>query len=150
MAGTDPEEVVRRYIAAKDNHDVEAVVALLDPDFTSYDPDVPEPVKGIEAVRPFFVMLESVDMKTRIISMMSKDNVVAAELEVTCAFKQPGEFVGQDIPAAGQPFVVRFAKFYRVNSKGLLTEEREYDSADKLQALGAKAAAMFQALGAKA
>jgi hypothetical protein len=43
MAGTEQEDVVNEDIAAKDIHDVDAIVALLDPNFVNYDPDIPEP-----------------------------------------------------------------------------------------------------------
>ena len=150
MAPTKPEEIVRKYIDAKDCHDWAALVALLDPDYMSYDPTFPEPVKGIEPLRKFFEMLEKVEMKTRIISMMSKGDTVAAELEVTCTLRRSGEIVHNEELPSDHPFVVRFAKFYRVNSKGLLAEEREYsDTATKLHALGSDIASEFQAIGAK-
>lgn len=138
MAIVDPEKVVREYIDAKDRHDWETVEKLLDANFVSYDPALPQPVKGIEAIRPFFKMLDGVDMKTRILSMMSKGDRVAAELEVTCIVKREGEFAGHTMPASDQPLKVTFAKFYQVNAKGQLTEEREYsDTAAKMGALGA-------------
>jgi len=145
-----PEEIVRKYIDAKDRHDWTALVALLDPDYMSYDPTFPEPVKGIEPLRKFFEMLEKVGMKTRVISMMSKGDTVAAELEVTCTIRPSGEIDNNTALPSDHPFVVRFAKFYRVNSKGLLAEEREYsDTATKLQTLGSDIASEFQAIGAK-
>lgn len=135
MTMLKPEDVVREYIDAKDRHDWDALVKLLDPDYVSSDPSVPEPVKGIEPVRQYLDMLNGVEMKTKILSMMSKDDTVAAELEVSCLVKDKGEFEGHTVlPHA---FKIKFAKFYRVNSKGLLAEEREYsDTATKMRALG--------------
>lgn len=133
MTTVDPEEVVKAYIDAKDHHDWDKWLSLLDPDYVSIDPFIPEPVKGTEAVSQYFKMLENVDMKTKIISMMSKGDMVAAELEITCFFKKDVEFAGQPILASDQPVKVKFAKFYRVNSKGLLAEEREYDAGSKLE-----------------
>jgi putative sterol carrier protein/ketosteroid isomerase-like protein len=144
MKKIDPEEVVKKYIAAKDGHDWDALVTLLDPDYVSSDPSIPEPVKGIEPIRQYLDMLTSVEMKTRILSMMSKGDTVGAELEVTCLIKikhpgEKGEFAGHTIIPSGRPFKVTFAKFYRVNSKGLLAEEREYsDTITKMRALGAQ------------
>ena len=88
----NPEDVVREYIDAKDRHDWDALVKLLDPNYVSSDPSIPEPIKGIEPIRQYLDMLTGVDMKTRIISMMSKGDTVAAELEITCIIKQKGEF----------------------------------------------------------
>ncbi len=151
MTTIDPEEIVKKYIAAKDNHDWDALVALLAPDYTSSDPSVAEPVKGIEAIRQYFGMLELVDMKTKILTMMSKGNDVAAELAVACTIKPTAQLAGQISLPTGHSFEIKFAKFYRVNSEGLLVEEREYsDTAAKFQALGKEGAAAFQALGEKA
>ena len=137
MTTVDPEDVVKKYIAAKDSHDWDALVKLLDPDYVSSDPSIPEPVKGIEPIRQYLDMLTGVDMKTRILSMMSKGDTVGAELEVSCLIKQEGEFAGHTIIPTGHPIKVTFAKFYRVNSKGLLAEEREYsDTETKMRALG--------------
>ena len=137
MTIVKPEDVVREYIDAKDRHDWDALVKLLDPNYVSSDPSIPEPVKGIEPIRQYLGMLTGVDMKTRIISMMSKGDTVAAELEMTCIIKHKGEFAGHTILPSDHPIKVTFAKFYRVNSKGLLAEEREYsDTATKMRALG--------------
>jgi len=135
----NPEDVVRAYIYAKDNHEWNKLIALLDPEYTSSDPSFPEPVKGVEAVSQFFPMLEQVPMKTKILVMMSKGEDVAAELAVTCTIQENG------LPRS---FTVTFAKFYRVNSKGLLVDEREYsDTATKFKSLGNDAAAAFGSIG---
>ncbi len=149
MNKVDPEAIVKKYIDAKDNHRSDDLVSLLDPEYTSTDPAIPEPVKGIQAITQYFPMLEHVYMKTKILMMASKGNDVAAELAVTCSFKKPDE------SAAAQPtgpsFVVKMAKFYKVNSKGLLVDEREYSNpAAKFASLGPEAAAQFQALGGEA
>lgn len=139
MTQVDPEEVVRKYIYAKDNHDWDQLAALLDPDCTSSDPSVPEPVRGIKAISQYFPMLEQVGMKTKILTMMSKGQDVAAELAVTCTINEGDRF---------RTFTVKMAKFYRVNSKGLLADEREYsDTAAKLKALGEDATSAFQSIG---
>ncbi len=147
MNKIDPEAIVRQYIDAKDNHRWDEVASWLDPEFTSTDPAIPEPVKGIEAVTQYFPMLEHVYMKTKILMMASKGEDVAAELAVTCAFEKPADSAA--LPT-GPSFVVKMAKFYKVNSNGLLVEEREYsDTAAKSALLGA-AAAQFQDLEGEA
>jgi len=99
----NPEDVVRAYIDAKDRHDWDALVKLLDPNYVSSDPSIPEPVKGIEPIRQYLDMLTGVDMKTRILSMMSKGDTVGAELEVSCLIKHKGEFAGHTIIPTGHP-----------------------------------------------
>jgi hypothetical protein len=149
MNKIDPEAIVRQYIDAKDNHRWDEVASLLDPEFTSTDPAIPEPVKGIEAVTRYFPMLEHVYMKTKIQMMASKDEDVAAELAVTCAFEKPSDSA-TTLPT-GPSYVFKMAKFYKVNSKGLLVDEREYSNpAAKFALLGPEAASQFQALGEEA
>lgn len=149
IGNIDPEGIVKQYIDAKDNHRWDELVSLLDPGYTSTDPAIPEPVKGIQAISQYFPMLEHVYMKTDILMMASKGNDVAAELAVTCTFKDP-EDAGQT-GSAGPSFVVKMAKFYKVNSRGLLVDEREYSNpAAKFASLGPEAAAEFQAIGGDA
>jgi SnoaL-like domain len=145
MNKIDPEAIVRQYIHAKDNHRWDEVVSLLDPEYTGTDPAIPEPVKGIEAVSQYFPMLEHVYMKTEILTMASKGGDVAAELAVTCAFEKPSD--SANTPPTDPSFMIRMAKFYKVNSKGLLVDEREYSNpAAKFASLGPEAATQFQAL----
>jgi putative sterol carrier protein/limonene-1,2-epoxide hydrolase len=135
----EPEDVVREYIDAKDRHDWDALVKLLDPDFVSSDPSLSEPVRGVQAISQYFPMLEQVGMKTKILTILSKGEDVAAELAVTCTIQE------DDKPRS---FTVTFAKFYRVNSKGLLVDEREYsDTAAKFKAMGQTAAGEFESFG---
>ena len=78
-------------------------------------------------------------MKTKILTILSKGEDVAAELAVTCTIQE------DDKPRS---FTVTFAKFYRVNSKGLLVNEREYsDTAAKFKAMGQTAAGEFESFG---
>lgn len=143
MSQVDPEEVVKKYLDAKDNHRWDELLSYLDPEFTSTDPAIPEPVKGHEAISQYFPMLEQVGMKTKILMMASKGMDVAAELEIMCTIKGDEE--------GTLSFPVKFAKFYRVNGKGLLVDEREYSNpAAKFAGLGPDAAAKFQALGEEA
>lgn len=139
MSHIDPEQVVRDYIYAKDNHHWDKLLSLLDPGYTSSDPSVPEPVKGKEAVSQYFPMLELVDMKTEVLKMMSKGEDVAAELAVTCYIKEEN-----------RKFTIKMAKFYHVNDRGLMDDEREYsDTAGKFKLLGDEAATGFQQMGEK-
>jgi hypothetical protein len=149
MNKLDPEAVVRQYIAAKDNHRWDEVVSLLDPEYTSTDPAIPQPVKGIEAVSQFFPMLEHITMTTEILMMASKGDDVAAELAVTCTFEKPSDSTAT--PPSSPSIVVKMAKFYKVNSNGLLVDEREYSNpAAKSALLGSEAAAQFESLGEEA
>jgi len=127
MTRTEPEDVVRGYTAAKERRDLDAMAELLDPDVLSYDPSFPEPVRGRDACRKASEILATVpDLKIGILNIMSKGDAVAGEFVTTFL-----------MPPTGRRIELRYAKFFRVNSKGLIAEEREYsDSAEKERQLG--------------
>jgi ketosteroid isomerase-like protein len=134
MARTEPEDIVRKYTAAKERRDLDAAAALLDPNVLSYDPSIPEPVKGREACRKASEILAKIpDLKIRILNILSKGDEVAGEFITTFT-----------MPPTGRRIELRYAKFFRVNSRGLIEEEREYsDSAEKEKQLGQTAYAAF-------
>ena len=136
------EDVVRKYFAVRNRHDVDAVAAMLDPDYAEYDPLSPEPRKGIEEFRKNEESVEKAipDFEFRISNMIAKDYLVAVELTAQGTFKNPLELFGQAIPPTGRRIELRMAGFWRVNSKGLIAEAREYyDSAKIFEQLGLKA-----------
>jgi steroid delta-isomerase-like uncharacterized protein len=142
MARTNPENVVKKYFAARSRHDVDAAAAALDPDFAEYDPLTPEPRKGTEDWRKNEEAVEKAipDLEFRISNIIAKDGFVAVELSTEGTFKSPLELLGQVIPPTGRPIELRMAAFYRVNSKGLIAEVHEYyDSAKVFEQLGIKA-----------
>jgi steroid delta-isomerase-like uncharacterized protein len=138
----DPEDVVKKWCAAWNRHDLDAVVAMLDPNFVQYSPVLPEPVKGRDAWRknsePSFKAFP--DAEFRILNIMAKGDTVASEALQTGTFKAPLEFFGRTIPPTGRRAEIRMAVFHRVNSKGLIAEERVYeDMAEIYRQFGLKA-----------
>jgi len=127
MTRTEPEDIIREYTAAKERRDLDAAAELLDPNVLSYDPSFPEPVRGRDACRKASEILAQVpDLKIGILNIMSKDDAVAGEFVTTFT-----------MPPTGRRIELRYAKFFRVNSKGLIAEEREYsDSVEKERQLG--------------
>jgi predicted ester cyclase len=134
MTGTEPEDVIRGYTAAKERRDLDAMAEFLDPNVLSYDPSFPEPVRGRDACRKASEILARVpDLKIGILSILSKGDAVAGEFVTTFS-----------MPPSGRRIELRYAKFFRVSSKGLITEEREYsDSAEKERQLGQDAYSAF-------
>jgi len=127
MTDIEPEGVVREYTAAKERRDLDAMAELLDPNVMSYDPSFPEPVRGREACRKASEILAQVpDLRIGILTLLSNGDAVAGEFMTTFT-----------MPPTGRRIELRYAKFFRVNSKGLIAEEREYsDSAEKERQLG--------------
>jgi steroid delta-isomerase-like uncharacterized protein len=141
MARTNAEIVVRKYFAARNRHNLDAAAAVLDQDYAEYDPLTPEPRKGIEDWRKNEEAVEKAipDFGFRISNMIAKDDLVAVELTGGGAFKAPLELFGRAMPPTGRPIELKMAAFYRVNSKGLIAEVREYyDSAKVFEQLGMK------------
>ena len=135
------EDVVRKYFAARNRHDIEAVIAMLDPNYAEYDPLSPEPRRGIEEFRRNEESVERAipDFGFRISTIIAKGDFVAVELAAEGTFKNPLELFGQTIPPTGRRIELGMAGFWRVNSKGLIAEAHEYyDSAKIFQQLGLK------------
>jgi ketosteroid isomerase-like protein len=143
----NPGDIARRVREAYDaynRHDLEPYIALMDPDYVAYDPSSPEPVfRGREAARKQnednFKAFP--DMNFKILSLAASGDVVAGEFVVTGTFKGPLELAGMTIPPSGGHFEFRMAWIARFNSKGLLTEGRNYyyDATGLPKLLGLKA-----------
>jgi predicted ester cyclase len=144
MARTNPELVVKKALAAFNRHDIDSYIAMLDPDYASGPNEMlPNPPKGREAYRKIneanFKAFP--DCKFKIINIAAKGGFVASECTFVGTFKGPWELPGRPpIPPTGRHFEVKMAMFARVNSKGLISELRDYeDPAALLQQLGLKA-----------
>jgi steroid delta-isomerase-like uncharacterized protein len=141
-AKVDPEDVLKRLGAAWNRHDMDTVVAMLDPNFVEYTPAVPEPVRGRDAYRkiqePMFSAFP--DVEFRVLNTIAKGDTVAREILATGTFKGPFELAGRTLPPTGRRVEIRYAELCQVNSKGLITEERVYmDMVETSRQLGLKA-----------
>jgi ketosteroid isomerase-like protein len=118
------EDVVRKWFAAYNRHDVDGCVAMLDPDYVEYSPTSPEPVKGREPSRKASEAMFKAfpDYKNRILNIIAKGDLLAVEWVVTGTFKGVLEFAGRTVLPTGGHFEHPHAAFYRINSKGLFAE----------------------------
>jgi steroid delta-isomerase-like uncharacterized protein len=140
-----PEDTLRNFrnaIAAFNRHDLEPYFALLDPNYVSHDPIIPEPMKGRETVRDlnegYFKSFP--DLEFKILNIAASSDLIAAELMMSGTFKGPIKLPQGTIPPTGRHLELTYAAFYQVNSKGLLAEGRAYyDPANALRQLGVKA-----------
>ena len=132
MTTPDPEAMAKNVMdafAAYNRHDLEPYLAMLDPDYVALDPTMPEPMKGRETVRRVNQDLfrSFPDVEFRILAVATGDDTVGVEYVISGTFKGPLEFPGRTpIPPTGQHLEARLASFWRVNSKGLFTEGRNY------------------------
>jgi predicted ester cyclase len=128
----NPDDVAKRLrnaFIAYNRHDIEPYIDMMDPDYMAYDPSSPEPIfRGREAARKVnegnFKAFP--DLNYKILSMVASGDVVAGEAIISGTFKGPFELGGRTIPPSGNHFEFRVALFARFNSRGLLTEGRNY------------------------
>ena len=139
MTSTDLEIVARKAFAAFNSHDLDTYIGLLDPNYVSRDPMLPDPPKGREAYRKINedIFKAFPDAKFKILNIASKNGFVAVDLVFSGTFKGPVELGGRTIPPTGRRFEIKMATFAHVNSKGLITELHDYyDPAVLIQQLG--------------
>jgi predicted ester cyclase len=133
-------DTVKAYVAIWDRHDLDASERMLDPNIILYSPLYPNGVKGLaahhEADARFFKSMP--DFQFKIQRIAAKDDFVAAELTGTGTSTGPAELPGRPpLQPTGRRVEFQLASFFRVNSKGLIEEEKYvYDRLVFLQQIG--------------
>ena len=134
------DEIVRANVAVWDRHDLDASEKMLDPNIVLYSPLYPNGVRGLaahhEADVKFFKSMP--DFQFKIQRIAAKDDFVAAELTGTGTSTGPAELPGRaPLQPTGRRIEFGLASFFRVNSKGLIEEEKYvYDRLVFLQQIG--------------
>ena len=139
MTRTDPKVIVKNALAAFNRHDLDTYIAMLDPNYVSHDPMLPDPPKGRVAYRKINedIFKAFPDAKFKVLNIAAKNGFVATELIFAGTFKGPVELGGRTMPPTGRHFEIKMATFAQLSSKGLITELRDYyDPAVLLQQLG--------------
>jgi len=137
-----PEEVVRHWYEAWNRHDIDAVVAMLAPDFVEYSPANPGPIRGKAAYRRAQEPeLKAVpDFKANNLNMVAGGDTVGVEVEFVGTFKGPLEILGRMLPPTGRRIRGKWAEFDRISADNLIVEQRVYiDLASLLRQFGLKA-----------
>ena len=118
----------REAIASWNRHDLGPFMAILEPDFVTYDPLFPEPVRGRETLRKAIEGLFEAfpDLHMEILSLAVNGDVMASENRLTGTFKMPMKLPRGIVPPTGKSIEVRYATFSRLDSKGLGVEQRYY------------------------
>ena len=132
-------DIVHAHIRSFNNHDAKAWADRYATDAAIHDPQYPEPLRGRAAIRKdiddFLVAFP--DMQFTVANVVGTAELVALEGVGVGTHRGPMETPGGAIPPTNRSVSMPFAAFVRLNSDGLITEERRYyDVAGMLQQLG--------------
>jgi steroid delta-isomerase-like uncharacterized protein len=146
----DPKEVVEKFIAAWNGDDTDTAAGLLDPGFVYSSPGLVN--QGVESLdkegmlKRAWAMTKATfpDCYVEITNIVNEgDQVIVEEIE-TGTMKNPVVMLTGTIPATNRSYRVRYAFFFKVNAKGLITAMRVYtDTWQFMSQLGIPAETMF-------
>jgi steroid delta-isomerase-like uncharacterized protein len=133
MSIQDTSNTVRRFFAAIDGGDLDALDTLLAADFVAHSPGVPEPLDGA-GVKGLFGGFRAAfpDLGHRIETTVAADDRVAVRL--TIAGTHRAEFFG--MPATGKTVTVSALNLFRFAGGRIAEQWVEYDTLGFLQQLG--------------
>ena len=130
-----PEEVARKSIDAFNRHDRAAYAALIAPDAVAYDPVYPEPLRGKKAIMEdldaSFAAIP--DVHYEILKLLTKDRDGVMEFRISGTHTGSIEGPSGSVPATNRKVSWTGAEFFRIDSKGLVVEERRYFDAESLR-----------------
>ena len=114
-------------LAAYARNDIEGVVATIDPSYVVHGPFAGK-AEGREAGRKAYetILKAFTDQEVKMLEIMTKGDTVACEYMWTGRFTGPLLTSQGTIPPNGRRLEYAAAEFFRINSKGLITEERAY------------------------
>jgi steroid delta-isomerase-like uncharacterized protein len=112
MTPEQNKDIIRRYFAAQNEHNLDAAFAFLRSDMQSHNVPGTTGPQGIETARGFFTMMhEAIDgLQTTIHDLIAEGDRVVVRFTVSGT--QTGEFMGQ--PASGQPIAWNLITIYRL------------------------------------
>jgi steroid delta-isomerase-like uncharacterized protein len=130
-----PEEVARKSIDAFNRHDRAAYAALIAPDAVAYDPVYPEPLRGKSAImRDLDASFAAIrDVHYEILKLLTKDRDGVMEFRISGTHTGSIEGPAGSIPATNKKVSWTGAEFVRIDSKGLIVEERRYFDPENLR-----------------
>ncbi|MCK6212761.1 nuclear transport factor 2 family protein [Georgenia sp. EYE_87] len=123
------QELARRYVDTFNDRDLDAWMALFVEDAVVYDPFVPEPSRGRNAIRnvEMAVLRAFPDMRWRLLRpAVGGGGRVAVEIAVSAVNDGPLHMPAGALPATRRPISFETGTFWLLASDGLITEERSY------------------------
>ena len=135
----DFKKLAERVQKAWNDHDMDALAQIYAEDAVMYMPGEPEAIRGRKAIiknqAAFIRAMPDMTMKLKIIA--SQGNYVAFEGIVTGTFTGPLTSPEGDIQPTGRSAKIGLAFFAKVNSDGLIEEDKTYfDNLDFFKQLG--------------
>lgn len=134
-----PKETVIAYWRAWSEHDIDGMLALLAPDFISRSSLSQGRPVGKEMIEKGFKMFDIAlpDLKEEIVSIIAEGDSVACQVIETATFTGPMELPSGVIAPTNKSYKLPIGAFFRVNTHGLITEQRTYwDTADWERQIG--------------
>ncbi len=129
----------QKAVDAFNRHDPDGVIQLYARDAVLYDPQLPEPARGRDAIREDYVsMFRSFpDIRVTIKNRHVDGNRIMYELQLTGTNRGPISTPDGEFPATGKPVDVPASVFADVNSAGEFSDVRRYyDVATMMRQLG--------------
>ena len=123
------DRIVRQYVESINQKDSTGFAALFAVDAVLYDPFMPEPTKGRDAIQS---MIEGIlrafsDMTWRLVGdPIDADGRVAFVVSVEATHDGPLAMPGGELPPTGKPIAYEAAVLWTIDSDGLIAEERSY------------------------
>jgi steroid delta-isomerase-like uncharacterized protein len=134
-----PKETVTNYWSAWSEHNIDAMLALLAPDFISRSSlSRGRPVgKDMMAMGFKMFLISLPDLKEDIISIIAEGDKVVCEVIETATFTGLMQLPSGIIMPTNRSYKLPVGAFFRVNAQGLIVEQRTYwDTADWERQIG--------------
>jgi steroid delta-isomerase-like uncharacterized protein len=134
-----PKETISSYWRAWTEHNLESLLCLLDPEFTSRSSLSQGRPASKDMIAKGFKMFDKAlpNLKEEVVSIVAEENRVVCEVLETATFSGPMELPMGVIIPTNRSYKLPIASFFRINSQGLILEQRTYwDTADWAQQIG--------------
>jgi steroid delta-isomerase-like uncharacterized protein len=134
-----PKETVTNYWRAWTEHNLENLLSLLDPDFISRSSLSQGRPASKDMIAKGFKMFDKAlpNLREEVVSITAEENRVVCEVLETATFSGPMELPMGVIAPTNRSYKLPVASFFRINSQGLILEQRTYwDTAGWAQQIG--------------
>jgi len=134
-----PKETVTNYWHAWSEHKIDDLLALLAPGFISRSSLSQGRPVGKDMIAKGFKMFDKSlpDLKEEIVSILAEGDRVVCEVIETATFTGPMELPSGAIAPTHRSYKLPVGAFFRVNTQGLIIEQRTYwDTADWERQIG--------------
>ena len=134
-----PKETVTNYWRAWSDHNLDNLLALLAPEFISRSSLSQGRAANKDMIAMGFKMFDKAlpNLKEEIVSIIAEGNNVVCQVIETATFTAAMELPTGIIEPTNRSYKLPVGAFFRVNTQGLITEQRTYwDTADWERQIG--------------